>query len=654
MTVLASDGWHTECQVLQEAERSRRWLCTHAEDGTFWIEWGDFQMHFNKIYVCRVMAYRKFDPERQGFVTGYEPPGEEAWYRYEVASQWTEANAGGCFNFPEWRKNPQYEIRTAEETDALFLLMQPDPRMNVSYLPPASSGDKRGGDEGGPKYSAKIGMYIMRGHDRLRQKVLYDSEEIEGDDVVDSSPFMEYREVQCNTFDEEDEQPLGAYQRFVICPSTFQPGKTGEFRLVVLTSRPLDQPPELMPKLVDLSVSGTWTDQTAGGCRNYVSWRKNDQYLLRLRPDSRASVVMFRSNSAANASDTALFSKKKSRSSAKKRKAKDATNFLIGFVVATTSGGMRKKLVVNETDVVDKTSYTNSFEVGREFISEGGGDYVIVPTTFEPSKVGEYHLVVYTDDASASMQKIEPSGWHVQSGKGEWVERSAGGCRNYATWVRNPLFKLRAARTSSCQAFLRQPELTHADGGYEGIGYYITADDGDLSLEDVAVESGFRMKQEVESTFTLQADVDYLLIPMTYRRGVQQNFDIEIFSDQPSLRLSKLGEYEADSRRIPALRQEAALTIQRWLARKQIWSHLRATPKNRQRAKELINEWFRKPNRDNDEGYLDINLALNALEAAFIQLTGKAEAKGAFFPRMRERLTTRGHKVADYDVCLRD
>ena len=52
--------------------------------------------------------------------------------------------------------------------------------------------------------------------------------------------------------------------------------------------------------------------------------------------------------------------------------------------------------------------------------------------------------------------------------------------------------------------------------------------------------------------------------------------------------------------------------------------------------------------------YLDINLALNALEAAFIQLTGKAEAKGAFFPRMRERLTARGHKTADYDVCLRD
>ena len=42
----------------------------------------------------------------------------------------------------------------------------------------------------------------------------------------------------------------------------------------------------------------------------------------------------------------------------------------------------------------------------------------------------------------------------------------------------------------------------------------------------------------------------------------------------------------------------------------------------------MMDEWFRQPVRDNDEGYLDINLALNSLESAFIQLTGRADAKG--------------------------
>ena len=36
-----------------------------------------------------------------------------------------------------------------------------------------------------------------------------------------------------------------------------------------------------------------------------------------------------------------------------------------------------------------------------------------------------------------------------------------------------------------------------------------------------------------------------------------------------------------------------------------------------------MEDWFRQPVRDNDEGYVDINLALNALESAYIQLTGQ-------------------------------
>ena len=78
----------------------------------------------------------------------------------------------------------------------------------------------------------------------------------------------------------------------------------------------------------------------------------------------------------------------------------------------------------------------------------------------------------------------------------------------------------------------------------------------------------------------------------------------------------------------------------------------RQRPPNREGARHYIVTFFRKPVRDNDEGYLDINLALNALESAYIQLTGRADAKGKFFPQMRERLRTRGHKIADYDVCL--
>ena len=76
-------------------------------------------------------------------------------------------------------------------------------------------------------------------------QVLFDSDEMEGEEVVDSTPYMAYREVACNTFDEKEDQPLQPYSPYVLIPSTFNPGKTGKFRIIVLTSQPLEQPPVL-------------------------------------------------------------------------------------------------------------------------------------------------------------------------------------------------------------------------------------------------------------------------------------------------------------------------------------------------------------------------------------------------------------------------
>lgn len=70
------------------------------------------------------------------------------------------------------------------------------------------------------------------------------------------------------------------------------------------------------------------------------------------------------------------------------------------------------------------------------------------------------------------------------------------------------------------------------------------------------------------------------------------------------------------------------------------------------RAKEIAVAWFSKPYRHSEEGYKDLNFAINALEAAFIQLTGDPSAHGRFFPRMRGRIKERGLKIADYDMVL--
>ena len=47
-----------------------------------------------------------------------------------------------------------------------------------------------------------------------------------------------------------------------------------------------------------------------------------------------------------------------------------------------------------------------------------------------------------------------------------------------------------------------------------------------------------------------------------------------------------------------------------------------------------------------------VHAVLTCISLLCSQLTGDGNAKGSFFPRMRERLKDRNHKVADYDVCL--
>lgn len=480
--------------------------------------------------------------------------------------------------------------------------------------------------------------------------------------MLDSTPYIEYREVQCNTMDEEGESKLQQGARVVLCPSTFQPNKPGKFRLIVLTESALSQPPTLLPPLTELRCAGVWGAGTAGGCRNFASWRSNVQYHLKLSRTARVSVVLMRHDEKAINSEKPLGANKKRARNPERRTADK--DLYIGFVVVRPPAGHpdRRLLDVKEEAVLEKTSYVATAEVAREFHGKyvpadpryPQDSFVIVPTTFKPGMHSGYELVVYTDDEAATLRPLPDTSWHHTAAKGEWAGKSAGGSRNNPSWVRNPLYSVRSSRDALVHIFLRQPSLPDPPAGaaYEGIGFYVALDDASLELRDVVCESGFRRKEEVHAELRIEAGKEYLLIPMTYKKGVQSAFDLELFSDQP-LAFAKLTELEADGRRRDQLEDEAArIIIQHWV-RARIRRALRhGGEKGRQEARALMQDFFRMPSRNCDEGYLDINLALNALESAFISLTGNGDAKGSFFPRMRERLKERNHKVADYDVCL--
>lgn len=515
-----SDEWKTK--LGQKVQRDLKY--EERDDGCFFISWDDFQNHFNRIYVCRVAETcdgKAFSKEQAR--AGARGP-EGTWCKYEVECEWGPDTSGGCFNFPTWRNNPQFEMVVGQDTNAFFTLMQPDPRMDKDKI--VVKGE---GDEGGPKYDHKIGMYVMKGHELFRRKVFYDDEEIEGEDVIDSTPFMEYREVQCNTMDEEEEPKLQAGHRVVLCPSTFLPSKLGKFKIIVLTEMALAQPPTIMPPLKEMRCSGHWGAETAGGCRNFASWRKNVQYQLKLTKPARVSVLLMRDDHEAMKSHKPHGAGKKRTRNAP-RKSADRVLF-IGFVIVRPppAHAGRRVVHVEDADVLKKTSYSPNFEVSRQFhtsqlelCSKYSPDtFIIVPTTFKPDVTGDYHLVVYTDDNAATLTPLADSTWHKTSARDEWRGRSAGGSRNHPSWVRNPLYSLRAPRETLLHLFLRQLLVPGDAPNYEGIGFYVSADDQSLDLRDVLCESGFRKKEEVHATFTLSANKEYLLIPMMYKKGMQ-------------------------------------------------------------------------------------------------------------------------------------
>ena len=101
----------------------------------------------------------------------------------------------------------------------------------------------------------------------------------------------------------------------MLCPSTFAPRKHGAFRIVVICDQPLAAAPTPLPPLRELRMSGKWEQErisayslgesrdysprlavpcvvqgNAGGCRNYASWRENEQYALTLSKRARVSV----------------------------------------------------------------------------------------------------------------------------------------------------------------------------------------------------------------------------------------------------------------------------------------------------------------------------------------------------------------------------
>ncbi|KAM6416939.1 calpain-5 isoform 1-T1 [Pluvialis apricaria] len=242
-----------EWQKVSKSEREKMGM-TVEDDGEFWMTFEDFCKYFTDIIKCRLIN------------TSYLSI-HKTWEEAVLHGAWTRNNdplknrSGGCINHKDtFLQNPQYVFDVKKAEDEVLISIQQKP--------------KRTSRKEGKGENLAIGFDIhkvelnrnYRMH-TLQQKVA-------------SSIYINSRSVFLRTDLKEG--------RYVIIPTTFDPGHVGEFLLRIFTDVPsdcreltLDEPPHTCwsgmcgyPQVVSqihvLAAAGLKNQDSEGGADPYV------------------------------------------------------------------------------------------------------------------------------------------------------------------------------------------------------------------------------------------------------------------------------------------------------------------------------------------------------------------------------------------------
>uniref|UniRef100_A0A8C8T829 Calpain-5 n=1 Tax=Peromyscus maniculatus bairdii TaxID=230844 RepID=A0A8C8T829_PERMB len=204
-----------EWKKVSKSEREKMGV-TVQDDGEFWMTFEDVCRYFTDIIKCRLINTSYLSIHK----TWEEARLRGAWTRHEDPQQ---NRSGGCINHKDtFFQNPQYIFEVKKPEDEVLICIQQRPKRST----------RREGK--GENLAIGFDIYKVEENRQYRMHSLQHK--------AASSIYINSRSVFLRT-----EQPEG---RYVIIPTTFEPGHTGEFLLRVFTDVPsncrelcLDEPP---------------------------------------------------------------------------------------------------------------------------------------------------------------------------------------------------------------------------------------------------------------------------------------------------------------------------------------------------------------------------------------------------------------------------
>jgi len=157
-----------------------------------------------------------------------------------------------------------------------------------------------------------------------------------------------------------------------------------------------------------------------------------------------------------------------------------------------------------------------------------------------------YILRALTDEIGVTWKRLDYIG--------EWKGETAGGCLNNPTWNKNPQIHLKCNADSRIFVSVRQPDLrmvNHKTPLYKAIGFavLVKGDSTDKKKEkvvktDLVTMSPFFAGREISAEFTVKANVDYVVIPSYFEKGVESPFYLSVYSTCKEVYAEQLGVVE--------------------------------------------------------------------------------------------------------------
>jgi serine/threonine protein kinase len=297
--------------------------------------------------------------------------------------------------------------------------------------------------------------------------------------------------------------------KYVVIPwiESLAPSKSISFELKInamatLTIRQL-------PKMAEIVRNGEWTKDTAGGCINHASWRRNPQFLIRVNETS----------------DIHLF----------------ITQMLdhlqyIGFYLVKTDEPTRKVMKISQSRILNSdTKFRKKSEIYSGRLSLNPGTYALVVATFDPNALGKFCVALLSDKHSLSLTPLVDSVSSIATGV--WSAETAGGCLNSPSWIKNPKFLLRVKKP--CQATLvltRTKDVkSNSSGEVPFLGFYVFKGDqasvSSLRKVDVVCKTkNFVDAVEVIEHVSLPAGY-FVVLPCTFHPHFQGAFSFSAYGD---------------------------------------------------------------------------------------------------------------------------